>query len=168
MWTIADAGVWPFRTFLGPLPRRPSRRSRSCPALGRSEAAISQEVVSRELLAVRVKGIAARQQDAQILEFLRARGLPAGAVDFVLVPRHATSTRKAATSFGYFFASCSSPRLCQALVEVCAREGLSVSVAPVQGKDVNVAKFLRGRRAGQAWVAAGQAWRRLERPAEAR
>ena len=122
---------------------------------------LSREVQLLELTAVRVKGIAARMQDEQILEMLEEHGFAAGDVDFVLAPRHTASSKS--TSFGYFFANCRSSMLAAGLIDVCKMEGLECAVAPVQGFDVNVVKFYNGHRAGQAWISQAGVWQKVVR-----
>jgi hypothetical protein len=169
MWILGDTGLWPARTFLGAAPPEawPGRgyraaRARSCPPpSSASSTSLSSEVVKRHCLCLMVQGIGSRMRDAQILELLDKHGLPAGAVDFVLVPRHGKTSN--GTTFGYFFANCASSLVASGLVDVLTREGFECCLARVQGHDVNVARFHQGHRAAQAWVAQGGAWHCITR-----
>lgn len=64
MWRVCQSGVSTTNTFLGP-PPEPLAGS-SCPDLGRASDSLSREARLRQLLAVRVKGIA-RMRDEEVL-----------------------------------------------------------------------------------------------------
>ena len=161
MWRICNNGLSPANTFLGPAPA-PLVRSRSCPDLGRVPCASrSREAVLRQLTTVRVKGISSRMGDEEVLELLCEHGFTPSDVDFMLVVRHGDSSKS--TSFGYFFANAASSQLAAGLIDVFQREGFECTFASVQGKDVNIAKFIRGVRAAQAWVAKAGVWRCISR-----